>query len=110
MGESDQKPYWEGKHYAFFTNTACECFPCHKMREGEPFNCLFCYCPLYALGRSCGGNFTFTANGVKDCSNCLLPHRKESYGYITAKFQEIVKAISALEGQAEAAGKEEEAP
>ena len=32
--------------------------PCHKT-VGESFNCLFCYCPLYALGDQCGGNFTY---------------------------------------------------
>ena len=52
---------WHDKHYAFFQNTACEYFPCHETKFPERFNCLFCYCPLYALGKDCGGNFRYTA-------------------------------------------------
>ena len=48
------KPEWEGKGYSFFQNTNCEYFPCHATKHPEDFNCLFCYCPLYALGRGCG--------------------------------------------------------
>ena len=44
------KEYWEDKHYSFFSNRECEYFPCHKGADPENFNCLFCYCPLYALG------------------------------------------------------------
>ena len=69
MGE--QKKYWEGKHFAFYTNKECEYYPCHPVPEGTEFNCLFCYCPLYMLGRKCGGNFTYLESGVKDCSECL---------------------------------------
>ena len=47
----------EERHYAFFQNRDCEYFPCHATKHPEDFNCLFCYCPLYALGRGCGGNF-----------------------------------------------------
>lgn len=92
------KPYWDGKAYAFFTNRACEYFPCHPGGDPENFNCLFCYCPLYALGRDCGGNFSYTEKGVKDCSRCLLPHRRENFGYITGKFQEIVRRMAELSG------------
>ena len=63
-----EKPYWEGKHYAFFSNKECEYFPCHKGADPENFNCLFCYCPLYALGDKCGGNFRITEKGIKDCT------------------------------------------
>ena len=41
----------------FFENRDCAYFPCHAGMDGEPFNCLFCYCPLYALGRACGGDY-----------------------------------------------------
>ena len=85
MGE--QKKYWEGKHFAFYTNKECEYYPCHPVPEGTEFNCLFCYCPLYMLGRKCGGNFTYLESGVKDCSECLVPHRRENYGFI-AEFPE----------------------
>ena len=82
---------WRDKHYSYCQNKACEFFPCHKGADLDDFNCLFCWCPLYALGDRCGGNFHYTENGVKDCSNCLLPHRRESYGYIMQKFSEIEK-------------------
>lgn len=84
-----EKPYWEGKHYAFFQNRECEFFPCHPTDKPERFNCLFCYCPLYALGDKCGGNFRYMENGCKDCSGCKLPHVPENYGYIMDKFGEI---------------------
>ena len=48
-----EKPYWEGKKYAFFQHKECEFFPCHPVKDAETFNCLFCYCPLYALGDKC---------------------------------------------------------
>ena len=42
-------------HYAYFQNKECEFFPCHKLPENGFHNCLFCYCPLYALGdKRCG--------------------------------------------------------
>ena len=72
-------------NYDFFQNTVCEYFPCHKCADSENFSCLFCYCPLYALGDKCGGNFTYTKEGVKDCTHCLIPHRRENYQKITAK-------------------------
>ncbi len=85
--------YWEGKHYAFFQNRECEFFPCHKGADPENFNCLFCYCPLYALGKKCGGNCSFTESGIKDCSGCLVPHRRENYGRIIARFGELCEMI-----------------
>ena len=72
--------------YSYFQNRECEHFPCHEVK-GEEFNCLFCYCPLYTLEEKCGGNFVYTNSGVKDCSNCLIPHSTEGYDYINAKFQ-----------------------
>ncbi len=73
---------WQGKHFSFFSNTDCEFFPCHKTDDPDNFNCLFCFCPLYAFGDSCGGNYTLTDAGVHDCSSCMLPHRQNSYGTI----------------------------
>ena len=84
-------PCWEGKGYAFFQNKACEYFPCHKTNRPEDFSCLFCYCPLYALGDKCGGAFKYTENGVKDCSGCLIPHRRENYGRIMEKYPDICR-------------------
>lgn len=91
----EKKARWEGKHYAFFCNRACEYFPCHEGIPSEEFNCLFCYCPLYALGTECGGNYRILKNGVKDCSQCAFPHKKENYGRIVAAFGRIVKLFQA---------------
>ena len=57
----------------FFRNSDCEYFPCHKVADTENFNCLFCYCPLYHM-KHCPGNHEFIPNGLKDCTNCTLPH------------------------------------
>ena len=79
------------ENYKFFQNTKCEYFPCHKCDNPESFSCLFCYCPLYALGDKCGGNFTYTEQGIKDCSNCLRPHRKENYDGIMAQMGAVME-------------------
>ena len=71
-------------NYSYFQNKECEYFPCHK-KEGEGFNCLFCFCPLYGMGSECGGNFTYTSDGVKDCSACTIPHSKDGYDYVLAQ-------------------------
>ncbi len=78
------------ENYKHFTHRKCEFFPCHKGIAEEDFNCLFCYCPLYGLKDKCGGNFTYTENGIKDCSNCLIPHGKNSYDYIMSKMGEVM--------------------
>ena len=91
MSEVKEKPYWEGKKYSFFCHKECEYCPCHKTNGPENFNCLFCYCPLYALGDRCGGNFKYTEKGVKDCTNCLLPHKRKNFGYIMSKYNEIME-------------------
>lgn len=88
---------WEEKHFSCFTNRECEFFPCHSGVAFENFNCLFCYCPLYALGKECGGTFTILENGVKDCSDCTIPHRKENYGYVTERFPQILRLIQEKE-------------
>ena len=79
------------EHYKFNQNRKCEFFPCHKGIKDGDFNCLFCYCPLYALGDKCGGNFTYLENGIKDCSNCLVPHRKENYDKIMEKMGAVME-------------------
>ena len=78
-------------NYDFFQNTACEYFPCHKCIDSDNFSCLFCYCPLYALGNQCGGNFTYTKEGIKDCSGCLIPHRRENYQRIMEKMSAVIE-------------------
>lgn len=79
------------RHYDFFQNRQCEYFPCHANADPDTFNCLFCYCPLYALGDRCGGNCIFLENGIKDCSGCLIPHRRENYSRILEKMPEIME-------------------
>ena len=78
-------------NYAFFQNRQCEYFPCHNCTDPDDFNCLFCYCPLYALGENCGGSFVYTENGIKDCSGCMIPHRRENYGKILEKMDLILE-------------------
>ena len=87
------------KHYSFFQNRECEYFPCHKGADPETFNCLFCYCPLYALGRKCGGNFRYNETGFKDCTNCCFPHRKENYEKVIGKYGEIIDMVKIIDGQ-----------
>ena len=75
----------------FFANRECEYFPCHPGADPERFNCLFCYCPLYALGEDCGGNFRYLDNGIKDCSACLVPHREGGYDCIIQKYPKLAE-------------------
>lgn len=77
--------------HRFFQNKDCEYFPCHPVQDSESFNCLFCYCPLYALGSHCGGNCSYTEKGIKDCSGCLIPHSPKGYDYINSKFQDLAR-------------------
>lgn len=77
--------------YRYFQNRKCEYFPCHPGANPENFNCLFCYCPLYALGKECGGAFTYTKEGVKDCSQCVKPHREENYERIMEKMPALLE-------------------
>ena len=83
----------------FFQNRDCEYFPCHRGVSEDDFNCLFCYCPLYALGKQCGGSCTYTEKGIKSCKNCVFPHRKENYEKITARFEEISAVVRRMDGE-----------
>lgn len=83
----------ETKHYQFFQNRECEYFPCHKGVSDKDFNCLFCFCPLYALGKKCGGNFRYNEKGCKVCEDCTFPHRAENYDAISARYKEIMAVI-----------------
>ena len=74
--------------YKFFSNPVCKYFPCHKNADPDKFNCLPCFCPLFAMGKNCGGNFVYSEKGVKSCINCNLPHRPEYYDTIIAKLKE----------------------
>ena len=88
-------------NHEFFQNRECEYFPCHNCSDPEAFSCLFCYCPLYALGDRCGGNFRYTKDGIKDCSDCLRPHRRENYNAICEKLKDVLKMAKKPVEQAE---------
>ena len=84
--------------FSYFQNRECEYFPCHKVKDDRSFNCLFCFCPLYALGDKCGGNCTYTEKGIKDCSGCLIPHSTSGYDYILSKFPQLAELARKKEG------------
>ncbi|MFZ7119994.1 MAG: cysteine-rich small domain-containing protein [Eubacteriaceae bacterium] len=77
--------------FKFFNHKECEYFPCHDCENLDDFNCLFCYCPLYTLGDKCGGNFTYTKKGIKNCKNCTIPHTREGYEIILEKMDDIIE-------------------
>ena len=78
-------------NHTFFQNKECEYFPCHACVDRENFSCLFCYCPLYSLGENCGGSYTYLNNGVKDCSACLRPHKRENYEDILRQLEQVIQ-------------------
>ena len=82
MGEIDKN--------LFFSHTECDYFPCHEGVPLERFNCMLCYCPFYALGDKCGGDFVYLESGIKDCSACTLPHDGDAGVRLVAeRFREI---------------------
>lgn len=88
----------ERKHYQYVQNRECEYFPCHPGADPENFNCLFCYCPLYMLGASCGGQFRITDKGIKDCTPCLVPHLAENFGSIVRRYGDICRQMNLTAG------------
>ena len=78
--------------YKYFKNKDCKYFPCHKGLSDD-FNCLFCYCPLYALGSNCGGHFTYTDKGIKNCSACSYPHHREHYDEVLEKLGTLIEQL-----------------
>ena len=80
-------------NYDFFQNRECEYFPCHPGADPETFSCMFCYCPLYALGENSGGNFSYTKEGIKDCTHCLRPHRRENYESVTKALGQVMEMV-----------------
>lgn len=69
-----------------YTNYGCPFYPCHKL---ETVYCTYCFCPLYK-DKDCGGDMAIYENGIKDCSNCLLPHTKAGQEYILKTLQEHI--------------------
>lgn len=81
------------ENYKFVQNKECEYFPCHKVEE-DKFNCLFCYCPLYMLGDDCGGNVKYTDTGIKNCSDCTLPHIKDiGFDHVSKKMLTVINKV-----------------
>ena len=91
----------EIRHSCFFQNKACEYFPCHPGVPEADFNCLFCFCPLYALGKKCGGNCTYTKKGRKSCAACAFPHHRENYDAVMARYAEIADVVKRSDGAEE---------
>lgn len=87
----------ERRHFCFTQNKECEFFPCHEGVPEEDFNCLFCYCPLYALGRKCGGNCVYTPEGYKDCSQCTFPHQPDNYRSVIMRYEEIMEVVRRMD-------------
>ena len=83
----------EKEHYKFFQNRQCEYFPCHQGVDEADFNCLFCYCPLYALGRKCGGDCYYNAKGNKVCADCTFPHQRANYSRVIARYGDIMDTV-----------------
>lgn len=83
----------ETKRYRFFQNRECEYFPCHTGVAEKDFNCLFCFCPLYALGRKCGGQCHYNEHGNKVCTDCTFPHQRENYPAVIARYAEIMEVV-----------------
>lgn len=81
------------QHFKFVQNTACEYFPCHKEIPLEQFNCLFCYCPLYALKEECGGDYAYLKNGIKSCMGCSKPHELTGYEHVAKKIKVLVELV-----------------
>ena len=87
------------RHFSFFQNRECEYFPCHKGVPEADFNCLFCFCPLYALGKKCGGACDYTEHGIKDCSRCAFPHIRGNYEAVLAHFEQIMDMVKTQDAQ-----------
>lgn len=59
--------------YSFFQHTACEFFPCHETAHPEDFNCLFCYCPLYALATGAAATSAMSATASRIAAPVSCP-------------------------------------
>ena len=84
--KENEKPDENIRHSSFFLNKKCEYYPCHDLPE-EKFSCMFCYCPLYDM-ENCGGDYSYTEKGAKNCKNCTFPHDRNNYGKVIKKLKE----------------------
>lgn len=82
--------------YKVFTNRQCDYYPCHTGVKGQ-YNCMFCYCPLYTY-KNCGGDYVLF-KGMKDCTNCIIPHSGEDgWEMIQNKLEEIYEENKGTSG------------
>lgn len=95
-GEKGPGSGLETQNFRRFTHRSCEFFPCHQGVPEETYNCLFCFCPLYLLRDQCGGNFKYLENGIKNCSDCTVPHGPDSYDRIMEKMGLVMKGAKML--------------
>lgn len=89
-----EEPY--AADYSYFENRSCKYYPCHK---SEHLNCLFCYCPMYAL-EHCPGNPRYKEKDgrcIKVCTDCTFPHEKENYTKVMGVLKKIVENITHIE-------------
>lgn len=80
---------------SFFSNRSCKYFPCHKGIAEDDFNCMFCYCPLYALGEHCGGQYRYMQDGVKSCASCTIPHTRNAREHI-CQYADALKDLARI--------------
>ena len=73
--------------FRYFRNHDCKYFPCHAI-DGEDFNCLFCFCPLYRFD-DCGGTYEYSKKGIKMCMDCSMPHIPKNYDAIIDKLKKV---------------------
>lgn len=45
------------------------------------------------------GAFQYKENGIKDCTNCLFPHRRENYQKVIARYKDILGVLKRLEAE-----------
>ena len=83
---SPMKDVSKPRHSSYFLNKECEYYPCHDLSE-EKFSCMFCYCPLYDM-EDCGGTYTYTKKGAKNCKDCTFPHDRDNYTAVIKKLKE----------------------
>ena len=74
------------KNCSYFVNRECEYYPCHDVSD-DKFSCLFCYCPLYGV-EDCGGNYTYSDKGIRNCRDCTFPHDRDNYAGVIKKLKE----------------------
>lgn len=90
-----RKSEYEYSH-RFFQNKSCEFFPCHSDIPEKEFSCLMCYCPLYLVPDCIGvqeGKGIYLSNGVKDCSDCSIPHDRKNYDLMMSELGKCTAII-----------------